>query len=266
MPLGSRATESPAHAVAVPTGLQGSFGALLGRGLLAGLGAGLLAGAVAFVLGEPHIDAAIAIEEAAALAEHSSHAGHSHGEDELVSRTGQRAGLFLAMSLTGLALGAIFATVAHHARRYFAVGATTFVLWLAVLSWLAVVVVPFALYPANPPAVGDPDTVSQRTWMWLASVVLGIAAAVVAVIVSQRLAARWDSLRAAGSATAFVAIAGVGYAALPSFDNVPNDFPATLLWDFRVASFVSTAMLWLSLGLIFALLSDRAARKRPQLL
>ncbi len=108
--------------------LTDSFAKLLIRGLLAGLIAGILAGGVAFVLGESHIDAAIAIEESnsAAEAEVHSHdatqaaepAGHSHDEEEaLVSRDGQRFGLFLATSLAGLALGAIFAVVANYARR-----------------------------------------------------------------------------------------------------------------------------------------------------
>ena len=105
------------------TTLGGTFLQLLVRGLLAGLIAGLLAGAVAFTIGEPHIDSAIAIEEAAGAGEHShgeeAAAGHSHDEEEaLVSRDGQRAGLFLATGLAGLALGAIFAAVLHYARRF----------------------------------------------------------------------------------------------------------------------------------------------------
>lgn len=42
---------------------------LLARGLLLGLLAGLVAGAFAFAMGEPRIDDAIALEEAAAAAE-----------------------------------------------------------------------------------------------------------------------------------------------------------------------------------------------------
>ena len=111
-----------------------SLRTLLLRGLLAGLIAGLLGGVVAFALGEPHVQAAIEIEESAAPAEpdhhvgetaphdHSAEAaepeGHSHGDDALVSRTGQRFGLFLATTLAGLALGATFAVVVHYARRF----------------------------------------------------------------------------------------------------------------------------------------------------
>lgn len=168
--------------------LTDSFAKLLIRGLLAGLIAGILAGGVAFVLGESHIDAAIAIEESnsAAEAEVHSHdatqaaepAGHSHDEEEaLVSRDGQRFGLFLATSLAGLALGAIFAVVANYARRVTTLSGPLLGLTLA-HCWLAIEAVPFFKYPANPPAVGDPETITQRTWLWLAAVVLGLLAVV----------------------------------------------------------------------------------------
>ncbi|AEF38800.1 CbtA family protein [Hoyosella subflava] len=239
--------------------VPGSLGALIGRGALAGIAAGVLAGSVAFILGEPHIDAAIAIEEAHA---HGAHGAHSHGDDELVSRTGQKVGLFLATSLTGMALGAIFGTVAHYARRVASLSTTPFILLLTLLGWLAIAVVPFGIYPANPPAVGDPDTINQRTLLWLAAVGLGILACVAAAAVNRLLETAWQSLRVASSTALFAAIVGLGYLALPTFDDVPGDFPATLLWDFRVASFVSTAVLWASLGVAFAVLSERAARKQ----
>jgi len=90
-----------------------TFGSLLVRGLIVGLFAGLLAGTFAYVMGEPHIDSAIAIEEAAGAA----HTHDANGqavpadpeEEPLVSRDGQRFGLFLATSLYGVALGGIFA-------------------------------------------------------------------------------------------------------------------------------------------------------------
>lgn len=65
-----------------------TIGALLARGLACGLAAGLLAGAFAFLLGEPLVDTAIALEER--LAEAS---GEQH-EPGPVGRDGQRAGLF----------------------------------------------------------------------------------------------------------------------------------------------------------------------------
>ena len=234
---------------------------------------GLLAGAVAFVIGEPHIEAAIALEESAA--EHAAtgahththetgSAGHSHGEDALVGRTGQKAGLILATTLGGLALGALYASVLHFARRHTTLSGPVLGLLGAGAGWLAVAAVPFLKYPANPPAVGDPDTIDQRTLLWVATVVLGLVALAVAVAVAKALASQeMRTVRLAGPVLAFLVVVGLGYAVLPAIDEVGAGFPATLLWDFRVASVIIQTTLWFALGVAFAFLTERADRRAP---
>ena len=242
-----------------PAPLTGTFGALLVRGLIAGLAAGLLAGLVAYLLGEPHINAAIALEEAASALEHAD--GHTHGEEALVSRPGQQFGLFLATGLAGMALGAILAAVLHYARRFTALSGTALVLAAAGLGWLAIEFVPFAKYPANPPAVGDPDTINERTLLWLAAVVLGLAAVAAVVATARAVTARARGVvRLAAPIAAFLLVAGLGWALLPGIDEVGEDFPATLLWQFRVSALATQATLWLALGLGYAFLGERAAR------
>ncbi|WP_037140710.1 CbtA family protein [Rhodococcoides fascians] len=247
------------------TTLGGTFLQLLVRGLLAGLIAGLLAGAVAFTIGEPHIDSAIAIEEAAGAGEHShgeeAAAGHSHDEeDALVSRDGQRAGLFLATGLAGLALGAIFAAVLHYARRFTALPGPILALATAFLGWVAIEAVPFFKYPANPPAVGDPDTITQRTWLWLAAVVLGLVAVGIGVYVAKLVSIQTSvAIRIGAPTLTFLVIAALGYVLLPGINEVGDDFPATLLWEFRLSSLATQATLWLGLGLVFAFLTDRTS-------
>lgn len=248
--------------------LAGSLGSLLLRGLLAGLIAGLLTGAVAFALGEPHVAAAIAIEESAPAADaaesHGHEAGaaaHSHDDDALVSRDGQRAGLFLATTLAGIAIGAIFGVVAHYARRFTTLPGPLLALCLAGGGWLAVEAVPFFKYPANPPAVGDPETIDQRTWLWLAALVLGLFAICAAVYAAKLLVAqRYWTIRTGASVLTFLAIVTVGYLLLPTVNEVGEDFPATLLWEFRISSLATQATLWLGLGLVFAFLTERAQR------
>ncbi|PTR29063.1 putative cobalt transporter CbtA [Rhodococcus sp. OK519] len=242
--------------------LAGSLKSLLLRGLLAGLIAGLLTGAVAFALGEPHVAAAIAIEEstsAPAEPHDAATPAHSHDDDPLVSRDGQRAGLFLATTLAGIAIGAIFGVVAHYARRFTTLSGPLLVLGLAGAGWLAVEAVPFFKYPANPPAVGDPDTINERTWLWLAALVLGLFAVCAAVYVAKVLVSqRYWTVRLAASALTFLAIVTVGYLLLPTVNEVGEDFPATLLWEFRISSMATQATLWLCLGLAFAFLTERA--------
>ncbi|WP_328474596.1 CbtA family protein [Actinoplanes sp. NBC_00393] len=235
------------------------FGALLIRGLLAGLIAGLLAGGFAFVFGEPHIDAAIAIEEAAADA--SGDAGHH--EEPVVSRDGQKAGLVLATTLFGLAMGGIFATGYALLRRRLHTGSDSrAALQLAGAALLGAVVVPFLKYPPNPPAVGDPATINQRTWSYLAALVLGLIAVWAAVLAARTQRVEWR--RAVGAVVGFLVVVAVAYLLLPTIEEVPETFPATLLWDFRVTSLGVQTVLWTVLGIAFAaLVAPRATPAQP---
>lgn len=244
--------------------LTDSLKTLLLRGLLAGLIAGLLAATVGYFVGEPKIDAAIAIEEAAAEHGHADDAagGHSHGDDEAeVSRSGQKAGQFLALGLAGMAFGALFALALNFARRFSTLSGPRLVVTAAVLAWAAIVAVPFFKYPANPPAVGDPDTINERTWLWVAAVVVGLLAVAAGVAAYRALAGQLGTVQLIAGVAAFVLVTTIGYILLPGVNEVADDFPASLLWEFRVASLAQTATLWASLGLAFAALTEFASRR-----
>lgn len=230
-----------------------SVRALLVRGMLAGLITGALALVTAYLLGEPHVDAAIAFEEA-----HS----HDHGDGgvELVSRTMQSTGgLATGILVYGVALGGIAALafcVALGRIGRFGPRATAGLVALG--AFVAVFLVPFLKYPANPPAVGDPDTLNQRTALFFLMIALSVLLAVGAVILGRRLAPRlgnWHATVASGAA--LVVAIGLAYAFLPAGDNVPEGFPATLLWQFRLASLAVELVLWTGFGLVFGELAER---------
>ena len=231
------------------------YGAILLRGLLAGLIAGLLAGVFAYSAGESRIDAAIAIEEAAAPAP----AADGHHEEELVSRTGQKGGLFLATALYGVAMGGLLATGYTLLRRRLRTPSDTRAAFgLAGAALVGIVLVPFVKYPPNPPAVGDPATINQRTISYLSIVVIGLVAVWAGVIASRTLRSgspEW--LHAAAAAVGFLVVVAIGYLLLPTIDEVPDTFPPSLLWNFRLASLGTQATLWTALGLAFAALLSR---------
>ncbi|WP_433359360.1 CbtA family protein [Actinoplanes sp. CA-142083] len=243
MPLSARTT--------APT-----YGTLLLRGLLAGLIAGLLAGIFAYAAGEPKVDAAIAIEEANAHATGDD----GHHDEELVSRDGQKGGLFLATGLYGVAMGGILATAYTVLRRRLRTRSDTrAALGLAGAALLGIVVVPYLKYPPNPPAVGNPATINQRTISYLAIVVLGLVAIWAGVIAARTQPAEWR--QALAGVAGFLVVVTIGYALLPTVNEVPDTFPATLLWNFRIASLGTQAVLWSALGLGFAALATRPAGK-----
>ncbi|WBQ05671.1 CbtA family protein [Kribbella sp. CA-293567] len=250
-----------------------TFGSLLVRGLIVGLFAGLLAGTFAYVTGEPHIDSAIAIEEAAGTAHTHDADGKAvpaeADEEPLVSRDGQRAGLFLATTLYGVALGGIFAVGFTLLRRRLRTSSDSYAaLGLAVAGYVGIVLVPFLKYPPNPPAVGDPETITKRTVTYLLTLVLGLLV-VWAGVAASRWSARFSSasrlspevLRLAAGAAAFLATVVAAYLVLPTINEVPGSFPATLLWQFRLASLGTQTTLWLLLGLGYAAVTDRRTGK-----
>jgi len=49
--------------------------------------------------------------------------------------------------------------------------------------------------------------------------------------------------------------------ALPMIDEVPADFPAAVLWDFRIGSIATQAVLWLAVGIGFGTMADRLLRR-----
>ncbi|MET7451991.1 CbtA family protein [Streptomyces sp. NPDC005574] len=223
---------------------------LLVRGMLAGLAAGLLALVVAYFLGEPRVDSAIAYEEA-----HS----HEHGM-EAVSRSMQSTGgLSTGVLLYGVAFGGIAALAYCFALgRIGRFGPRASALLLAAAGLVAVYVVPFLKYPANPPSVGDPDTIGKRTTLYFLMMLLSVLLAVATVILGKRLAPRLGTWNATLSAGAFFGLAvGLAYAFLPAVNEVPNDFSATLLWQFRLAALAIQLTLWTAFGLLFGVLAER---------
>lgn len=231
---------------------------LLVRGMLAGLGAGVLALIVAYVLGEPSVDKAIGFEEAHA-------AGHEH-EVELVSRSLQStAGLATGVLIYGVSFGGIAALAYCFALGRvgrFSPRATA--LLLSGCAVLAVYVVPFLKYPANPPAVGDPDTIGRRTTLYFLMMVLSVLLAVAATILGRRLAPRLGTWYATVVAVAaFALVIGLAFAFLPVVNEVPSDFPATVLWRFRLSALAMQVTLWAGFGLLFGELAERLLNPGP---
>ncbi|MGI5412365.1 CbtA family protein [Streptomyces chartreusis] len=231
---------------------------LLVRGMLAGLAAGVLALIVAYVLGEPSVDKAIGFEEA-----HAS--GHEH-EVELVSRSLQStAGLATGVLIYGVSFGGIAALAYCFALGRvgrFSPRATA--LLLSGCALLAVYVVPFLKYPANPPAVGDPDTIGRRTTLYFLMMVLSVLLAVAATILGRRLAPRLGTWYATVVAVAaFALVIGLAFAFLPAVNEVPADFPAGVLWRFRLSALAMQATLWAGFGLLFGELAERLLNPRP---
>src|SRR5262249_50380282 len=138
-------------------------GRLIRAVLIAGVVAALAAGVFHLAVSERYVDRAIALEDEAEQQELLATGGTIEGHQPVFSRRTPKAGLFAGLLLYGLAAGAIFGGVYALAGGRLP-GRTTRarVAALASGTLLAVVLVPFLKYPANPPGVGDPDTLARR--------------------------------------------------------------------------------------------------------
>jgi predicted cobalt transporter CbtA len=223
-------------------------------GAIAGAAGGVALALVLRLLGEKSIGDAIAIEKA-----------HAHGgtaPDELFSRGTQQLGGMAAAVIYGVAIGLVFAVVFAAVRHRLSTRND----WrrstmLAAVGFATVFVVPFLKYPPNPPAVGDPDTITERTVLY----VVLLAWSVIATWASWRTL-RWlrargvdEHTRGALTALTYVVLLAVAFVALPGTPDAVTA-PATLVWRFRLATLAGAAANWSVLGAVFGWLCLRAAR------
>jgi predicted cobalt transporter CbtA len=236
----------------------------LRRGMAAGLLAGLLAGLFALVVAEPLLDQAIGLEEANHQ-EGPASATHTHeDEGEVFSRSTQKVGLFFATGLSGVLVGGVFGLVfAYFRGRMDSESDWTRSLSLAAALFAGAVLVPFLKYPANPPTVGDPDTIGARTVAYFAIVGLSLLAILAAWYVSRLLRERGVStpVRQLAVGLGLVTVVIGLLVGLPATTD-PGEFPAGLLWNFRLSSLGTQLVLWAGLAALFGLLCERANRKK----
>ena len=231
-------------------------GTILLAVVAAGFLAGLVAGLFHYVATEPVIERAIVIETMA----HPSEAD----EAPLVSREVQRAGLIVGWVLYGLCVGLIFGVAYVLARpRFDGVGTVRNVFLSALVAYWLVGLFPFLKYPANPPGIGDPETIAYRQTLFLLFWVLSVGGL---------LAAGWAyhllRPRLAGATPLLVALAAylvyacVLYVAMPPNPD-PVEMPGDLVTAFRVLSVVGLTLFWVVLGAVCGLFI-RALEMRPR--
>jgi hypothetical protein len=263
---------------------------LLLRGALVGALAGLLAFVFARIFAEPQIQAAIDYETGRdavqAVLDKSAGLPAGTADPDIFSRTIQaNLGAGTGMIFFGVAVGALFAVAyAVCLGRVGNLQPRALALLVAAGGFLAVYLVPFVKYPANPPAIGSPGTIKDRAGFYLLMVFCSVLFLVAVVWLGQRLRKRFGDWNASVLAAAtFVVAVGIVMAILPPLGRLAvNDqqfghhttetplpltdasgtivypgFPADVLFDFRLYSVVAQLILWATIGLVFAPLAER---------
>jgi len=239
---------------------------LLVRGMLAGIVAGLLSLGFLKIYGEPQVDRAIAFEEL--MDEAKADFAKKHGlpgpeeQAELVSRAVQAGlGLFTAVMVYSAAIGGLFglAFAFAYGRMPGELSPQALSALLALIAFIAVYLVPDLKYPANPPSVGDPETIGSRTALYFGMIGISLIAAVGAIVFRRILVVHYGGWNATLMMLAYyIAVMIAAGLVLPAVNEVPDEFPAVVLWKFRIASLGAQFILWATLGLLFGALTQRA--------
>jgi hypothetical protein len=244
---------------------------LLVRGMLVGILAALLSFTFLKLVGEPAVERAIAFETAMDEAKDKAKKDEAmvkgmpmpagDYDPELVSRPVQAGiGLFTGVAVYNVAFGGLFALVfALSFGRMGDFGPRATAGLIALSGIVCVYIIPNLKYPANPPSVGDPETITMRTELYFSIILISIAAMIGAWMARNRLVPQYGGWNAALIAAAgyFVVMLIVALA-LPSVNEVPEGFPATVLWQFRMASLGAQSIMWATIGLGFGAWMERA--------
>ncbi len=232
------------------TAPMNSIKAYLGRGALAGMAGGSSAALFQWLVTESQIRKALALEAAHEVGVHQ----------EMFSRTTQVVWGMFAACLYGTFLGLMFAILCAAIWRYLP-GRTMFAraMQTGLVVFATWSLIPALKYPANPPSVGNPDTISMRTTAYLLLIAVSIVVSLLAWMLWREVTARGF-----GGANRFVVVGSLYVAAITTayliFPSSPDpvDAPATLIWHFRIDSLAGNALLWLVLATSFGWLGDRA--------
>ncbi len=131
--------------------------------IVAGLLSGLVHGLVNVAFVEPYLDNAIGIENQRLFAEGKAQDTPQFWQQFTDYRIWQKQGSIVAGGILGIATGALFGLVFAYSRHML-LGQTDIkkALVLAGIMWAVLYFIPFLKYPANPPTVGDPNTIVFR--------------------------------------------------------------------------------------------------------
>jgi Probable cobalt transporter subunit (CbtA) len=219
--------------------------------LLSGVIAGVILAGVNYFVVEPFIDQAIGIE-----VDNSIASGEVVDFDELSSyRVWQKEGTFAAGAFLGLTYGAILGIVYVISRKYLpSSDDRKKALILAAIMCLSLYVVPFIKYPANPPAVGDQETIGLRDSLYTGyQLASGLIALGVSILMYK--------LRRISYIKYIIPVFYVGLVAsiYAIFPANPDEItaPMDLVNAFRTVTFGTMVMFYLVLGAVFGIMWNK---------
>jgi len=218
--------------------------------LVSGFSAGIIHGLINLGVVEPFLDQAIGIENQNLFASGEAQDTPQFWEEFSTYRMWQKGGQVLAGGILGLSTGALFGLVFAYSRHVLpGQNHIKKALVLAGIMWFVLFFIPLLKYPANPPTVGDPDTIVLRSSLYVGFVALSGLGALGFYKISKKM----------HKSKRFVMLIGYAMYIAAIFVLMPENpdeviAPADLLNGFRIVSASTVTIYWIVNAVILGLL------------
>jgi predicted cobalt transporter CbtA len=219
--------------------------------LLSGAIAGTILATINIGVVEPYIDQAIDIENQNAIA-----AGEPIDPLEYNNyRIWQKGGEIAAGTILGTSIAALFGVVFAYSRSSLP-GSNNKkkALILAGIMWFVLFLIPALKYPANPPAVGDPETIYYRQSLYIAYLAISGLSALCLAFLYRKIGK--VQVKKVIVPAVYAAVMIGAYLALPPNPDAINA-PMDLVTGFRIASGFTMSIFWGLLGIILGAFWDK---------
>src|ERR671923_2018694 len=222
--------------------------------LLAGAIAGTVLGAINQIVVEPYIERAIELEMRNAAAQ--SGQVMNNPSEFVAYRLWQKGGEIIAGTILGLSIGSLYGIVFAYTRG--SISGTNNnkkkALIVAGIMWFVLFLMPALKYPANPPAVGDPETIYYRQSLYVGFLAISGFNALGLAFLYRKI--RSLHIRKAIIPAAYAAMMAGAYLAMPANPD-PINAPVDLVIGFRITSAITITLFWGLLGVIFGAFWDK---------
>jgi predicted cobalt transporter CbtA len=219
--------------------------------VISGAISGTIFGLVNLALVEPYLDRAIGIEVQNAV---------SAGEDlnpidHVNYRFWQKEGEVVAGTILGMSFGALLGIVFIFGRKLIPGSNIKKALVLSGVIWLVIFMIPALKYPANPPTVGNPDTINYRQYLFISFILISGFTALGLSIIYNKINLKSSFKLLAVSVIYTGIIVGAYIAIPPNPDKITA--PTDLVNGFRIMSILTMTFFWVVLGITFGLVWDK---------
>jgi len=214
--------------------------------LVSGALAGTIHGIANLAIVEPYLDEAIGIENQNLFDSGEEEDTPQFWVEYDAYRDWQKGGQVLAGAVLGTSIGALFGIVYAFSRNVLPQGNDLKkTLILAGVMWFTIYFIPFLKYPANPPTVGDGETVVLRAILYLSFIAISGFGAVGFYQLSKKIKSKSKIIPVVGYGI-FIAIVFALMPPNPDEVNAPMD----LVNGFRAMSVVAVSVFWVSVAVI----------------